>query len=145
MSAGTTETVVVERSLAHSAEKVWRASTPQWLLAEWLMPNDFAPDVGVRFKLTSEPMAHWGGVVEGEVLEFQPHRHLVNSWDTATTGGGAGMRTIGTWTITRTQNGGTPRIEQSGFRADQPNNLRGAQFGWERSLERLATALEKQP
>jgi uncharacterized protein YndB with AHSA1/START domain len=145
MRTDATETVVVERSFAHSAEKVWRALTQQWLLAEWLMPNDFAPEVGRRFKLTSEPMPHWDGVVEGEVLDIEPHHRLVYSWDTAATGGGAGLRTVVTWTITPTENGVTLRIEQSGFRADQANNLRGAQFGWERNLERLATALEKQP
>jgi uncharacterized protein YndB with AHSA1/START domain len=77
MSTGTTETDVVERSFANSAEKVWRALTQQWLLDEWLMPNDFAPEVGRRFKLTSEPMPHWDGVVESEVLEIEPqHRQL---------------------------------------------------------------------
>jgi uncharacterized protein YndB with AHSA1/START domain len=145
MSAGAAETVVVERSFAHPAEKVWRALTQQWLLSEWLMPNDFAPELGRRFKLTSEPMPHWDGVVEGEVLEVEPHHRLVYSWNTAATDGGAGLRTVVTWTITPTEHGVTLRIEQSGFRADQPDNLRGARFGWQRNLERLAKALDKQP
>jgi uncharacterized protein YndB with AHSA1/START domain len=145
MSAGTTETVVVERSFARSAENVWRALTQQWLLAEWLMPNDFALKVGRRFKLTYEPMPHWDGVFDGKVLDIQPHSRLVCSWGTAASCGGAGMRTVVTRTITPTENGVRLRIEQSGSRTDQPNNLRGAKFGWQRSLESLVTALGKQP
>ena len=41
-----TETLVVERELPHKPEKIWRALTTPALIADWLMPNDFAPEPG---------------------------------------------------------------------------------------------------
>ena len=52
------KTVVVERDIAHPPEKLWRALTQPHLIEEWLMKNDFKPDVGHRFNLRGE----WGGV-----------------------------------------------------------------------------------
>ena len=41
-----TRTVVVEREIAYSPEKIWRALTQPHLIEEWLMKNDFEPVVG---------------------------------------------------------------------------------------------------
>ena len=38
------------------------------LIEEWLMQNGFQPVVGRRFNLRSQPMPHWNGVVDCEVL-----------------------------------------------------------------------------
>ncbi|MGQ2929962.1 MAG: SRPBCC family protein [Sphingopyxis sp.] len=51
MSTSDIRTVVVEREIAHPPEKLWRALTRPHLIAEWLMANDFLPDVGHRFQL----------------------------------------------------------------------------------------------
>lgn len=70
-------TVVIERDIAHPPEKIWRALTEPHLIAEWLMKNDFRPDIGHRFNLTGE----WGGVLDCEVLDIEPHRTLSYSWN----------------------------------------------------------------
>ena len=36
-------TVVIERTLAHPPEKIWRALTQPHLIGEWLMQTDFQP------------------------------------------------------------------------------------------------------
>lgn len=135
-------TVTVERTLGHPVERVWRALTQQWLLAEWLMPNDFVAETGHRFTLKTEPMPHWNGVVECELLEIDPMSRLSYSWNTETPGGTPGLRTVVTFTLAETNGGTLLRVEQSGFRADQPENRRGAEFGWQRNLERLGMLLE---
>ena len=51
MSKPATETrsVVVEREIPHSPEKIWRALTQPHLIEEWLMKSDFKPVVDHRF------------------------------------------------------------------------------------------------
>ncbi len=64
----------------HPPEKVWVALTNRAAIAEWLMPNDFEPIVGHRFRLQVDPMGPFSGLNECEVLEVEPHRRLVYSW-----------------------------------------------------------------
>ena len=127
-----TRSVVVERLMAHPPDKIWRALTEGHLIAEWLMPNDFRPVVGAAFALRTKPMPHWDGVVRGEVLEVEPNRRLAYSWKTS-----AGMYTVVLWTLSREPGGTRVRMEQSGFRADEEANYRGASYGWQRFVETL--------
>ena len=69
-----TRTLVVERVIPHPPEKVWRALTQTALLEDWLMKNDFTPTVGAKFTFRTQPMPHWNGVVECEVLAVEPHQ-----------------------------------------------------------------------
>jgi uncharacterized protein YndB with AHSA1/START domain len=50
-----TQSIVEERLLPYPPDKVWRALTQSAMLAEWLMPNDFKPEVGHRFAFRSQP------------------------------------------------------------------------------------------
>lgn len=70
----------VDRTYPHSPAKVWRALTEPELLARWLMPNDFAPRVGHRFTLRTDPGPGFDGIVHCEVLEFEPERRMTWSW-----------------------------------------------------------------
>ena len=63
-----TRTLVVERIMPHSPERIWRALTQSALIGEWLMQNDFQPVVGHRFNFRSPPAPHWNGVLDCEVL-----------------------------------------------------------------------------
>ena len=140
-----TRSLVIERVMPHPPEKIWRALTQGPLIEEWLMKNDFQPNVGHRFNFRTAPMAHWNGVVECEVLAVEPHQRLSYRWDTADSGAAPGLRTIVTWTLTPTKGGTQVRMEQSGFRPDEDANYRGAQYGWTRfieALERIVTALD---
>jgi uncharacterized protein YndB with AHSA1/START domain len=46
-----TLSVIVERELPFPPEKIWRALTHPHLIEEWLMKNDFKPEVGHHFSL----------------------------------------------------------------------------------------------
>lgn len=136
-AAAETLSVVVEREIAHPPEKIWRALTQPHLIAEWLMKNDFAPTVGHRFHMQGE----WGGVVDCEVLEIEPQRTLAYTWnfDHAT----LGVSTVVTWTLTPTAAGTRLRMEQAGFRPEQPQNYRGAEFGWRKLLDNMDQLLAR--
>ncbi len=61
-------------------EAVWVALTDRRALAEWLMPNDFEPVRGHKFRFQVDPMMGQCGLTECEVLEIDPPRRMVWSW-----------------------------------------------------------------
>ena len=137
MTATATETlsVVVERDVSFSPDKIWRALTQPHLIEEWLMKNDFKPAVDHRFNFRGD----WGAV-DCQVLAVEPNKTLSYTW------GAHGLASVVTWTLTPTSTGTHLRMEQSGFRPDQQQAYQGAKFGWpkffaalEQTLTRTAT------
>lgn len=122
--------VVIERVLAHPPAKVWRALTEPELIGAWLLPARFAPVVGHRFVLEAD----WG-TVACEVREVVPPVRLVYTWDAGD------LRSVVAWTLTATPGGTRLRMEQTGFRSDQPRYYGGAKAGWPRFLDALAGVL----
>ena len=140
-----TRSVVVERTMAHPPEKIWRALTQGPLIEDWLMANDFQPVVGHRFNLRTAPSPHWSGVLDCEVLAVEPNRQLAYRWDSSGAEAANGLNTVVTWTLTPAGGGTLVRMEQAGFRPDQTNNYQGARYGWQRhldGLERVVGGLE---
>lgn len=127
-----TRTVVVERALAHSPQKVWRALTQPHLIETWLMKNNFEPVVGHSFDLRAD----WGGVT-CRVLEIEPQARLSYTWS------GMGLESVVTWTLVPTGEGTLLRMEQSGFRPGQEQAYHGAQAGWPRFLAALEQTLDR--
>lgn len=130
-----TRSAIVEREMPFPPEKIWRALTQPHLIEEWLMKNDFKPAVGHRFSLRMDPQPHWNGVVDCEVLVVEPNKALSYTW------GALGLESVVTFTLTPTSAGTHLRMEQSGFRADQPQAYHGAQYGWQKFLANLEQVL----
>ncbi|MBB4571377.1 SRPBCC family protein [Rhizobium leucaenae] len=122
--------VIVEREIAFSPEKIWRALTQPHLLEEWLMKSDFKPVREHSFKFTAE----WGSV-DCKVLEIEPNRTLSYTWDAY------GLESTVTWTLTPAGRGTLLRMEQAGFRPDQEQAYQGAMFGWQRFIDNLQEVL----
>jgi uncharacterized protein YndB with AHSA1/START domain len=101
------------RRYPHPPELVWRALTDPGLLAEWLMPNDFAPEIGRRFHMRTDPAPGFDGVVEAEVLELDAPRRMRWSWK------GGPIDTEVTFTLAKATIHGRPgtelTVEQTGF------------------------------
>jgi uncharacterized protein YndB with AHSA1/START domain len=128
-------TLVIEREMAHSQQKIWRALTEGPLIEEWLMSNDFLPVVGHRFTFRNKPVPNWNGVIECVVLVVEPTTRLSYSW------GALGLDSAVTWTLTPTGGGTRVRMEQSGFPSVEGANYKGANYGWQKfigNLERVA-------
>ncbi|MBS0547828.1 MAG: SRPBCC domain-containing protein [Proteobacteria bacterium] len=126
-------TITVEQDFPHPPAKLWRALTQPHLIEEWLMKNDFLPEVGHRFKLRGD----WGGVLDCKVLTIEPLRTLSYTWDHAHEDPAFNLRSVVTFTLTPSPTGTLLRVEQSGFRPDQKQALGGAQAGWKKFLEKL--------
>lgn len=134
--AVTTKSIVVERTMPHSADKVWRALTTSHLVAEWLMQNNFEPAVGHRFTFRATPVPGWSGVTNCEVLEVDRPRRLAYTWGDGTESD-TGLKTVVTWTLTPEGAGTRVRMEHSGFRPQDERGYAGMGSGWPRILERL--------
>ncbi len=118
-TATTTRSVVVEREIPFPPDRIWRALTQPHLIEEWLMKNDFRPEVGHGFTLSGD----WGAV-DCEVTAIEPNRTLAYTW------AAFGLESVVTWTLTPTNAGTRLRMEQSGFRTDQPQFYEGAKASW---------------
>lgn len=134
MTSTQTETlsVIVEREFPYPAEKIWRALTQPHLIEEWLMKADFKPVVGHEFSFRAD----WGAV-NCEILEVEPNRTLVYTW------GDHNLQSVVTWTLTPISGGTHLRMEQTGFRPDQPRYYQGAKGGWPRFLAKLEEVLAR--
>jgi uncharacterized protein YndB with AHSA1/START domain len=136
-SAAEALSVVVERDLPYPPEKIWRALTQPHLIAEWLMKNDFAPVVGRQFSLRMNPQPNWNGVIDCQVLVVEPNKTLSYAW------GALGLESVVTFTLTTTPAGTHLRMEQTGFRPDQPQNYQGAKYGWQQFFAKLEQVLAR--
>ena len=132
-------TLVVERVFPHSPEKVWRALTESTLLAQWMMNNDFEPLVGRKFRFRADPVPHWNGIVDCEVLIIDPLQRLSYNWGVG--GGDSGLQWVVEWTLTPAEGGTHVRMEHSGFESKDEGGYQAMSFGWPRvlaNLERVA-------
>ena len=140
MTGTETRSIVVEREMPHPPEKIWRALTTSALIADWLMANDFAPEVGRRFQFRATPVPGWSGVTNCEVTELDPPRRLTYRWGDGSESA-SGLKTLVTWTLTPTASGTLIRMEQSGFRPEDEGGYQAMRGGWPRilaGLERVA-------
>jgi uncharacterized protein YndB with AHSA1/START domain len=134
-----TRRVVVEREFSHPPEKIWRALTQPHLVEEWLMKNDFQPTAGHTFHLHSD----WGGILDCEVLAVEENRTLSYTWNLVHDDPSFNLRSVVTFTLTPTAAGTHLRMEQEGFRPNQPQAYGGARAGWPRFLARLEQLLDR--
>jgi uncharacterized protein YndB with AHSA1/START domain len=106
--------VVHEVHYAHPIEVVWQVMTDPAAIAAWLMPNDFEPTVGRRFRLDARPAF---GVVEGEVLEVDAPRFLRCRWvvEGAPTTLSIWLEGDETGTVLRLEHVGLPPGPRAGF------------------------------
>lgn len=91
--------IEVDQYFPHPPQKLWRALTTPELMAQWLMPNDFQPEVGHMFTFWAKPVAKTGfsGRIVCQVLDVQPRKVLSISWADADQPDG--MATTVTWTL----------------------------------------------
>ena len=132
-------TLVVERVFAHPVAKLWRALTESHWLAQWMMNNDFVPEVGHQFQFRAEPVPQWNGIVDCQVREVEPLRKLTYLWGVG--GTESGMEWVVEFTLTETAEGTKLRMEQSGFRPEQRGAYQGAKYGWQRFIGNLERVL----
>ena len=128
---------MIERELPYPPEKIWRALTQPHLIDEWLMNNDFKPVVGHRFNLRRNPKPDVNIVIDCQVVIVEPNKTLSYTWHAF------GLESVVTWILTPTRTGTRLRMEQSGFRRDQPQTYGGARAGWQQFFAGLEQILAR--
>lgn len=101
----------LERMYAYPSQDLWHALTDPPLLTQWLMENTFDLKVGHAFQFRAKPSFAFDGIVECIILEIDPPRRLVYTWQ----GSHMQQPTIVTWTLTDLPEGTHLRLEQNGF------------------------------
>jgi uncharacterized protein YndB with AHSA1/START domain len=137
-AATETLTVTVERDLPFPPDKIWRALTQPQLIEQWLMKNDFKPQVGHHFTLSQE----WGKL-DCEVLAIEPTTRLSYTWNHVHDDPNFALKSVVNWTLTPTAKGTHLRMEQSGFRPEQKQAFNGAKWGWQQFLGNLEQLVAK--
>ena len=135
--APATRSIVVERTMPHPPEKVWRALTQAALVSDWLMKTDLQPIVGHRFNFRSEPVNGWNGVTDCVVLEVEPPVRLVYSWCASGEQAETGIKSVVIWILTPTAGGTHLHMEHAGFRPNDDGFYQGASYGWPKMVEAL--------
>ena len=122
----------VETEYRHPPERVWVALTDPRAIAEWLMPNDFAPRLGHRFQFRAPHARGWSGVVDCQVTEVDPPRRLAYTWKSDK------VDTLVTWTLHATPEGTRLELVHAGFKGVTQTILRKFMMGpgWSRMMEK---------
>lgn len=134
-----TKSIQKEIRIPQPREVVWRSLAESAALAEWMFPNDFAPQVGHRFSFRVPPnprVGFDGMVVHCEVLECDPPNRLVFTWSA---GGLADTRV--SFRLEPDGEGSRLFFEHSGFDLSQgwsEQAIQGAEFGWAKMLKQLS-------
>jgi uncharacterized protein YndB with AHSA1/START domain len=123
--------LVLEAFYAETPELVWRALTEPALLGEWLMENDFSPVVGAKCIFRMKPMPGFDGNIRCEVIEVEPPRRLVYTWE----GGSDWGKTTIVWSLYPDSGGTRLRLEHRGFAGFRPFLLSlMMEPGWRKKL-----------
>jgi len=125
---------------AHPIGDVWTALTDPHALAEWLMPNNFEPVVGQKFRFQVDPVKGFdSGLRECEVLAVEPPRRLVYSWLAVPANPKKPYPkpiTL-TWTLTADSAGTHLVLELDGLEELNWFYHLSLHYGWSRMLEKL--------
>lgn len=103
------EPLTFEAFYPHPPERVWKALTDSSAIAQWLLPADFRPEIGFRFRLKGGRTAG----IEGTVIEAEAPRRLSYTWFDEGEDGAAGTPSVVTWTLEPRPGGTHVRLEHA--------------------------------
>lgn len=95
--------VQLEATYPHPPERVWEALTNTRALGAWLMPTDFKPLIGFRFRFEKPE----GTPVDGKVTDVEVNRLLAYTWREEEDGEGS----LVVWTLEPTDGGTRLQLE----------------------------------
>ena len=111
----------------HAPDRVWRALVDPAELAAWLMPNDFAAEIGHEFSLeTGDDVV---GTIHAEVLEIDEPKLLRCRWS------GVFGDTEVTFELFPEDEGTRLRVRHDGWKEPLDADRAGFDDGWKQKLE----------
>jgi uncharacterized protein YndB with AHSA1/START domain len=113
----------------HPPQRVWRALTDPVALTRWLMPTDFRPRLGHKFRFWNR--ARHEEIVCCEVVALEEARRLAFTWQSER----ETQPTLVTWTLEAEEGGTRLRLEHIG--SETPDRLAfplEARLNWSAAL-----------
>jgi uncharacterized protein YndB with AHSA1/START domain len=103
--------VEIDIVLPQPPERVWRAITDAKALEKWLMPNDFRPRIGHRFRFVPKRGREKRNerVIECEVIELSAPHRLAYTWRESA----EGAPDLVTWVLEPVEAGTRVRLEHT--------------------------------
>jgi uncharacterized protein YndB with AHSA1/START domain len=119
--------VVHDVRFAHPIARVWNAIVDPDALAQWLMPNDFEPRVGHRFRFDAGMPI---GYFDVEVVELDEPRRIRWRWmvDGAATTVTIDLRADGDGTVVHLVHSDLPTNRRAGFDSGWPEKFAGLEL-----------------
>ena len=81
--------------------------------------------------------------IDAILLAVEPNKTLSYTWDYAHDDAAYNLKSVVTFTLTRTATGTHLRMEQSGFRPEQKQAYGGARYGWQQFFDKLEKVLAR--
>lgn len=128
--------LVRRRYYPYPPDVVWAALTDRDALAQWLMPNNFEPEVGREFEFRVDPMAGMPGVVRCRVLEMEAFTRMVWSWGIERGAGKAPLHTTIRFDLSEHEGGTLLTLTQANASALPWFFRLSMAFGWGTMLKR---------
>jgi uncharacterized protein YndB with AHSA1/START domain len=120
------EDVRLEAFYPHPPECVWQALTEAGALGRWLMPTNFEPVIGFRFRLTKPD----GSKINGKVTDVEEGRLLAYTWDDED-----GQASLVAWQLTPKDGGTELRLQHMQIEEPEVNCLAiDRYFNWRYAL-----------
>ncbi len=111
----------------HPPERVWQALTDPDALGRWLMPCEFEPLIGFRFRFDRPS----GEPVKGKVIEVDEGRLLAYTWDD----GEAPEPSVVVWTLSPDDAGTRVRLEHRYVETPEVTRIpMEVYFNWRQAL-----------
>ena len=127
----------------HSPEEVWEYLTNAELMAQWLMPNNFKPELGCEFEFRAKPIPSLklDGIMYCKVIEIIPFKKLIYSWKAGPEKGVTTLDTMVEWTLETKDNGTELHLVQTGYTEENLSIFNAMQGGWAQNLQKVVTLL----
>lgn len=124
--------------------QVWEYLTNSELLAQWLMPNNFKLEKGHEFEFRTKPMPalNLDGIFRCKVLEIDPLKRLVYSWQGGPDASNIVFDTIVEWTLTEKDKGTELLLLHKGFKEQNEEIFIGMSKGWPEKIEKMLSLLK---
>ncbi len=138
-----TNTIKQTYFFSQSIETVWEYLTNADLLEKWLMPNDFLPIQGHEFSFKTNPLPQFNsnGIFYCKVLEIEPKKKLIYSWNAGSGNGIFNLKSIVEWILTEKENGTELQLTHSGFSEENLAIYTAMTDGWAKNVQKIINHL----
>lgn len=125
---------------------VWEYLINSELLEKWLMPNNFQPVLNHEFYFKTNPLPQFNcdGIFHCKILEIDPMKKLIYSWNAGSGNGTLSLKSIVEWTLVEKENGTELQLTHKGFTDENLAIYNAMIDGWGKNIQKIVNHLNNQ-